>query len=273
MKNKTPQTSSEQKTSSQSQKSKASILQQSQADIPKKNHKLLKTFLYFLVASLLLATGALGFWFYHEKIIKRPRSSPAPSIIPPSTTKPEPVIPPNWQTYRNEEFGFEFRYSADTLRLSEEEGGVLLSHSILYEHQDPCEFRDNIAPLKELTDFKVAIQVLNKSLKEAVMAKEGDYLASNFVSETELKLSPNFIDEFSIGSLTGYRITTGVEGCGQYTYYFPLTAKKTLVVNRSFITEFNPIILDYEKYLNLPGIIVPQEEEKLFNQILSSFKF
>ena len=86
------------------------------------------------------------------------------------------------------------------------------------------------------------------------------------------KLEPGFIDVINIGSLEGYRITQGVEGCGEYTYYFPITTEVTLVVVRYFITELNPITVDYEKFLNLPDVISPIKEEKLFNQILSTFQ-
>jgi hypothetical protein len=61
----------------------------------------------------------------------------------------------------------------------------------------------------------------------------------------------------------------GVEGCGAYKYYFPLNPDKTLFVKRSLITEFMPIIISYQDYLALPGIIPPAEEEELFNKILS----
>jgi hypothetical protein len=84
---------------------------------------------------------------------------------------------------------------------------------------------------------------------------------------------PGFIDEFELGSLKGYRITSGAEGCGWYQYYFPLSSKNTLLVTRNFITEFKPIIKDHKKYLELPGIIPPDKEEKLFKQILSNIRF
>ena len=77
---------------------------------------------------------------------------------------------------------------------------------------------------------------------------------------------------FFVGALVGFRITNGVEGCGRLSYYFPDWGTKTLVVNRALITEFNPIVAHYQTYLQLPGIIPPDEEQKLFVTILSSFR-
>jgi hypothetical protein len=172
-----------------------------------------------------------------------------------------------------EELGFEVVYPEDIITLSREGKKVVMTHSIPFEHPDPCDFRGDAPPLKELTDFKVSIEVVNKNLRDTVIANESNYLVSNFLLDNKLKITPNFIDEISIGLLKGYRITSGVEGCGQYTYYFPLSPQNTLVVVRSFITELQPIVADYEKYLELPGIIPPSEEEKLFYQILSTFSF
>ncbi len=73
--------------------------------------------------------------------------------------------------------------------------------------------------------------------------------------------------------MQGFRISQGVEGCGRYTYYFILNQEHTLVATRAFITELNSIIRTYKENLKLPGVIPPEKEEQLFNQILSTFKF
>ena len=148
-----------------------------------------------------------------------------------------------------------------------------MTHSIPLEHPDPCDFRGDAPPLSTLTDFEVSIEVVSQSLREAIIANESDYLVSKFLIDDKLQIEPGFIDEVSVGSLQGYRITSGVEGCGEYTYYLPFTSRKVLIVKRSFIPEFKPIIANYEEYLKVPGIIPPDREEELFNSILSTFRF
>jgi hypothetical protein len=79
--------------------------------------------------------------------------------------------------------------------------------------------------------------------------------------------------ELQIGALKGYRISTGVEGCGLDKYYFPLDSAHTLFVERYKITELDPIIKNYREHRKLPGVISPEKEEQVFNQILSTFQY
>lgn len=179
----------------------------------------------------------------------------------------------DWKIYQYKKPGFEIRYPENIITVSQEGEKVILIHSIPFEHPNPCDFIGDAPPLKELTDFRVSLQIINKNFKETIMANEGDYVVSNFLPGNTLQIEPGYIDKINIGSLKGYRITEGVEGCGYYAYYFPLDENNTLKVERSFITELQPIIVDNEKYLKIPGVIPPDKEEKLFNQIVSTFRF
>lgn len=166
---------------------------------------------------------------------------------------------------------FEFQYPS-ILSLNDEGESVVLTHSVAYRHQSPCAFKGDGQILDKITDFSVSLRIFNFGLKDTVKANENDYLMKDFFSSDTLKTSPGFIDEFSVDSLQGYRITTGVEGCGFFTYYFPISANKTLFVSRDFISEFRAMTADYQKNLNVPGIILPDQEENYFKEILSSFK-
>ena len=174
-----------------------------------------------------------------------------------------------WKIYRNERQEFELKYPAKLIRIceevrtSDESERLMLQHSIPFEHRDPCDFDDNPdPPLRHLTDFKVGFEVVNKNLKETITWGEIG-LVTEIPYGTELQ----------IGALRGYRITTGVEGCGLDKYYFPLDSTHTLFVERYKITELDPIIINYKENRKLPDVIVPEKEEELFNNILATFKF
>jgi len=145
-------------------------------------------------------------------------------------------------------------------------------HSIECEHQDPCDFKGGAPPLKKLTDFRVSLKLFSKNVRETIIATTSDYFVSHMLLNDTLKLVPGYVDTVSIGTLKGYRVANGVEGCGYYTYYFPLNHDHTLLVERSFITELLPIIKDSEKYLELPGVIPPEKEERLFDQIVGTLR-
>ena len=217
-----------------------------------------------LTGVIFCAIISYGCWSPREK-------ATMPEIEPLETVTQDGTA--DWNVYKNEKQGYELRYPAGLIAVSEADPRIIMTHSIPLEHPDPCDFRGDAPSLNTLTDFEVSIEVVSRSLKETIVANESDYLVSNFLVDDRLRIEPDFIDEASIGSLTGYRITSGVEGCGEYTYYFPLAPRKVLVVKRSFITELKPIIANYQEYLKLPGVIAPDEEEKLFNRILSTFRF
>jgi hypothetical protein len=181
-----------------------------------------------------------------------------------------------WKTYRDKELKFELKYPAKLIQLSKNKGQLKLLHSIPFEHPRPCEFDDTPdLPLAELIDFNVGIEVVNKDLRGAVVLYEGsaaEYFLTRFTSNSVLKIEPGYIDTAGAGRLKGYRISQGIEGCGRFTYYFSLDSVATLVVTREFITEFKSNTYA-ENYLKLPGVIIPEKEEQLFNQILTTFKF
>lgn len=172
------------------------------------------------------------------------------------------------KTYRDN--SFEFKYPS-ILTVTSQGENVLISHMVDYKHQDVCDFIGNVPSLDKITDFNTSLRIFNSGLKDTMQANESDNLVNDFFQDDTIITSPGFIDKFNIGSLQGYKITKGVEGCGIYTYYFPLSVNKTLFVSRAFISEFkfNP---DVQTYLNVPGVIPPDQEEDFFKTILSSFK-
>lgn len=177
-----------------------------------------------------------------------------------------------WKTYRNEILKFQIRYPQETISLSEKQNKIILSHSVVFEHDDPCDFKGEGLKLKELVDFNVSFELLNRGFDMAVKETQGEDFFADYFSRNKLKTEPGFIDEIKIGNLSGYVVTQGTEGCGQYLYYFPLNSENTLVIWRAFIPELQPAVASYQDNLNLPGIIFPEKEKILFEQIFSTFK-
>lgn len=166
---------------------------------------------------------------------------------------------------------FTFSYPASQLKLTEKAGEVSLIHAIEYPHVDVCDFKGDAPPLTQLTDFNVSIKLESQNFKN-VVKKYDQYAASNFFTGTTLQTDPGFIETSVFGTLNGFRITQGVEGCGEDHYYFPVSKNKTLFVKRPWITEFNPISSNQKTFLALPGIITPADADSIFSKILTSLQ-
>lgn len=176
----------------------------------------------------------------------------------------------DWNIHKDVESRYVIRFPKN-ISIFEDEKGIILDHSIPFDHQDPCASGEVEEVLTELTDFQIRIEVSPQSLIETVRANETYSFASEFDMGDELAVVPGIIDKVQIGSLKGYRIKSGDDGCGSYRYYFPLNSQSTLFVVRSRIPELIPSIS--AQWLELPELIPPFLEDNLFNIILSTFKF
>jgi hypothetical protein len=184
---------------------------------------------------------------------------------------PGPTAGAAWSVYTDREQGFELRYPDSLLSVTKIGRTVLFEHAIPFEHVDPCDFDDDVATLSNLVDFSVAIELWRQGLGETVESTATDFVTTRFLKDGKLQVNPGFIDEVCIGARDGFRVTSGVEGCGQSEYYIPIDSCVTLYVRRKFITEFDPILRDYERHLALPGIIAPKKEGEILEEMIASF--
>ncbi len=159
--------------------------------------------------------------------------------------------------YSDESVSFEY---PSLLKVTTNGGLIELSHSIVYKHPNPCDFKGDGPLLENLTDFELSIKVVNQDLKSYLQNLE--YPGWDYVSTNPYKL----------GSLNGFNITEGIEGCGFSVYYFPVGQNKSLVISRRLVTEFLPISGDSQASLSLSDIIKPDQEEEFFTNIVSSLK-
>ncbi len=161
-----------------------------------------------------------------------------------------------------------FHYSAK-LWVEESAKEITVHHAVPFAHPDPCDFKGDGKGLDVLTDFHVVIRRQGANLHDLLK----EYFGVKFEGSVPVP-EEGYIEKVEYGSLRGYRVTLQNEGCGQYEYYFPFNEKETLVVVRSFISEFIPTTFFFDelrqKYEKLSGAILPSEEESLFNQVLST---
>ncbi|MBM3256742.1 MAG: hypothetical protein FJY98_00210 [Candidatus Liptonbacteria bacterium] len=222
-----------------------------------------------LIILVVILAGTTGYF-----ALRKPTTEPATSpvitdndnepITPvtstptnPNQTPPVQTINSGWKKYTDAQLAFEYPPIVSVERNGE---AVNLDHSIAYKHSDVCDFKGDAPPLERLNDFGVSIKLINQNLKTFVQGSQypgWDYVSAN---------------PFTLGSWSGYKIMQGIEGCGSYVYYLTISSNKTLVITRSLITELSSAVTDNQKYLALPGIISPNQEEEFFTKILLSLK-
>jgi len=194
---------------------------------------------YFFIFAVLAA--AVSVMYYRQTI----RSVP---------TYYEPIVhkdpTANWKTYtNNEQYGFEFKYPPN-LQLSTLNNKVVLDHSINYENHGDCDMIGGTKTYKDLQDFKVSFELSDS--KPVLPYTDGLYKK---------------------GILTGTYAFEGAEGCGDIIYYFPFK-KGTIIVKRASIQAFMGFgNWNSGEILKTPGVINKEENDKLFDQILSTFEF
>jgi len=189
-----------------------------------------------------LVLGYSFLWMKSGFIDYRPQTN---NSISPSVVQDETK---NWKIYRNETF--EFKYP-ENLQLIEDGNKVVLNHSIPYENVGDCDLLGGGQLYETLDDFNVSFEVVNQ------------------------KLSLNYVvGEYNAGILKGSWALEGAEGCGHSKYHFSIGENKTLVVQRANIQALSGISTswDLEKILKISGVISKEESEKLFNEILSTFR-
>lgn len=162
------------------------------------------------------------------------------------------TVTANEKIYKDDRLGFEFKYPSK-LSLTASGDMVYLSHSIPFENVGGgCDMRDGSEVSKTLTDFGLSIAIVSGDVK------------------------PSYIDGvYSKGVLNGQWSYMGAEGCGQTSYYFPISGNKTLIVTKSEVQMLsNSVTPDVKaKVLAVPGVISYEESKVILDQILSTVKF
>jgi hypothetical protein len=239
--------------------------------------------LFIPIAAMFLVLGMVGSWSRaRQNSLFSNTKTPAPVSLSPGQSSsqtnsgrsgaPAGAVTDEeqtrtWKTYQYRSSGITFRYPQN-LVLSQEGSRIKLRHSIKFKHLDSCDYSDNIKPLSRLVDFDVSFELVRK---------DNDNNRQSDESNEHSTATPDTADygSITIGSLKGEFERLSVEGCGEYRYRFPLAGDQILVVQREIIGIFSPTaqkFVDEQIVLKQPGIISPEQEERLFNTILSTFK-
>lgn len=175
--------------------------------------------------------------------------------------------------YRNNQDNFSFSYPK-ILTASTTDNVVVLHHSISYKNTGACDMMGDEKIYDRLTDFEMTVQVVNNKLTDTVKKMSPYIPQENYVND-ELITSPGFIDEYTIGTLSGFAIYEGAEGCGQTTYYFPIEKQRTLVITNASIQMLSGIVAEWKtaEVLAVPGVIPRDKNHEIFEGIVRSLKF
>jgi len=233
---------------------------------------------FFLLGLLFVSISAAGFFFWKSEQMKTPLTydecvkmpGSRSTLMLPSTCyawdgreatqtlteadkkkvqSPDETV--NWKTYSNALLGFEFKYP-EKLIISEQNGVVTLIHAIPFKNNGDCDMKGGSETFDNLTDFKVSFEIS----RSVPLIKTGD-------------------GKYQKGILNGTYSYQGVEGCGETSYYFPSSGKQTLLVKKASIQILSDVIAPQRRneVLKVPGVISREENNLLFDQILSTFKF
>ncbi len=215
----------------------------------------------------IFALGVFAYFYITEKII-------APIVSNEKNLEKGniPVSTPVDTTNKNKVFNLdelEFSYPSN-LNFNRVGDTIILGHTVPKKHINSCDLKDGLS-IDDVSDFNTSIKIFNKNLKDSVLSNESDYISKNYLKDNTLDLSQGFITKFKIGNLDGFKITMGLEGCGVDNYYFPLSATKTLFVSKNFYLETYPES-DRSSLSTIPGFINGDQEQLIFNNILSTIK-
>jgi len=143
-----------------------------------------------------------------------------------------------------------------------------IKHSVPFPHQDPCDFRGDGVDLAEVTDFRLIVQEFPGAPADVLAAQQPLVVRTAAGIEEQ----PGFAESITVAGRSGYRVTMGVEGCGEDVYYFPLGAASTIVIRRPFVSEFRQSEELKSQVLAVPGVIVESAADTLFAAIVASIR-
>lgn len=175
---------------------------------------------------------------------------------------------PGWKVFKSEINGIRFEHPENFL-ISENGNIVSISHSVRRQHYYPCDFSDEPTLRHEFTDFSMSLTLSDKSLEEKM---HGIINVPGFEEDLAAGKGKEWFEVYEAGNLKGYRFESGAEGCGMRDYLFPLSQGKILHVTESVL--YHPPTVEGQggQTEKLNGILLSNDRDQIFRQILETFE-
>jgi hypothetical protein len=214
----------------------------------------MKKIIWIIVA---IVVFALGYFLWPKRIEQ--------TSTPPDQTTVDTAI------FTSADQNISFTYPK-TLSVIQKNNIITLSHTIKFANTDACDFKGTAKTSSTLTDFHTTIQLLNMTIASSAVTIDPTMATSTNINGDVLLVSPGFIDTYNAGQWNGYMVTEGVEGCGQITYYIPLSSSRTLVIQKQMIGALSDVAdpTNKAKILATPGAISTELSNTIFSSLLQS---
>ena len=158
----------------------------------------------------------------------------------------------------------------DHAAVKEENGMVTLFHTVeTFSHTDFCDFRGDSLPTTTFKDFTVKISFTDLALDKALLKFGGNYLKEFINTDGTIKESEGFLEKTKIGAFEGYKLSQGVEGCGNDQYFFPVK-NGVLVIKKDLVPELTNLSTQSEKFKTTAGVILPDKANQIFEEIIKN---
>jgi len=221
----------------------------------------MKKYMWTILTILILIIAGTWWWQNNQ------------NTVPPDQTASTTPVTSTTKTFTSADQNVSFNYPT-SLSVSQKNNIITLHHQINFLNTDACDFKGTAGASPTLTDFNVTMQMFNGTMASTAAVVDPTLATSSENIDGTLDVSPGLIDYYNNGSWNGYMVTEGVEGCGQITYYLPISTLRTLVVQKQLIGALSDVAdpTNKARILATPGAISPDKSNQLFNSIIQTLQ-